>query len=99
MDEQIEEQDVAPGFLTISHRPVGVGRLRAHSSTRQTTRCRSAEEEMSGPRISVRPSLTPSVYARRPIKELPWPLNDPSCRLYARARHGIWHGLKSLGLQ
>ena len=54
---------------------------------------------MTGPRISVRPSLAPSVYARRPLKELPWPLNDPACRLYARARHGIWHGLKSLGLQ
>jgi dTDP-4-amino-4,6-dideoxygalactose transaminase len=54
---------------------------------------------VTGPRISVRPSLAPSVYTRRPLKELPWPLNDPGCRLYARARHGLWHGLKSLGLQ
>lgn len=54
---------------------------------------------MSGPRISVRPSLTPLVYLRRPLVELPWPLSDPGCRLYARARHGLWHGLRSLELQ
>ena len=53
---------------------------------------------MTGPRISVRPSLSPAIYARRPLKTLPWPLNDPGCRLYARARHGLWHGLKALGL-
>ena len=53
---------------------------------------------MSGPRLSVRPSLPPSLYLRRPAETLPWPLEDSGVRLYARARHGLWHGLKALRL-
>ena len=53
---------------------------------------------MTGARISVRPSLPFSVYATRPPDALPWPLQEDGCRLYARARHGIWHGLRALGL-
>ena len=53
---------------------------------------------MSGPRLSVRPPLPLSVYRTKPARALPWPLDDPGCRLYARARHGIWHGLRALGL-
>ena len=54
---------------------------------------------MSGPRLSVRPSLPPALYFRRPAGTLPWPLEDPGVRLYARARHGLWHGLRALGLK
>lgn len=54
---------------------------------------------MSGPRLSVRPSLTPAVYVRKPAAHLPWPLEEAGCRLYARSRHGIFHGLKAIGLE
>lgn len=53
---------------------------------------------MTGARISVRPSLPFSVYAARAPAVLPWPLQEDGCRLYARARHGLWHGLRALGL-
>ena len=53
---------------------------------------------MTGPRISVRPSLPFSVYRASSPPALPWPLEEPGCRLYARARHGLWHGLRALGL-
>lgn len=53
---------------------------------------------MTGPRISVRPSLPFSVYRAKPPSVLPWPLQEEGCRLYARARHGIWHGLRALEL-
>lgn len=50
-----------------------------------------------GARLSVWPSLPPTVYmcGRSP---LPFPLNHPGCRLFGRARHGLWQGLKALGL-
>jgi dTDP-4-amino-4,6-dideoxygalactose transaminase len=48
---------------------------------------------MSEPRLEVLPPLAPSVYARRRAA-LPFPLNDPRCRLYARARHGLWQALR-----
>ncbi|HYN35829.1 MAG TPA: DegT/DnrJ/EryC1/StrS family aminotransferase, partial [Actinomycetota bacterium] len=54
---------------------------------------------MSGPRLSVRPSLTPAVYVRKAAAKLPWPLEEEGCRLYARSRHGIWDGLKAIGLK
>ena len=53
---------------------------------------------MTGPRISVRPSLPWAVYKTAPVSPLPWPLSEDGCRLYARARHGLWHGLRALGL-
>jgi dTDP-4-amino-4,6-dideoxygalactose transaminase len=43
--------------------------------------------------ISVRPPLPPSVLVRRPREPLPFPLADPRCRLFRRARHGLWHAL------
>lgn len=49
---------------------------------------------MSQPRLEVLPPLRPSIYARRPTAALPFPLDDPRCRLYARARHGLWHALR-----
>ena len=44
---------------------------------------------MSGPRLSVRPSLSPAVYVRKLARQLPWPLEETGCRFYARSRHGI----------
>lgn len=35
---------------------------------------------------------------RRPRRSLPFPLCEPECRLTAWARHGIWHGVRRLGL-
>jgi dTDP-4-amino-4,6-dideoxygalactose transaminase len=39
-----------------------------------------------------------TVYADPPGRVLPFPLNEPSCRLYELARHGLWHGVRALGL-
>ena len=38
------------------------------------------------------------MYLRRPVDRLPFPLEESGCRLLAWARHGIWHGVKRLGL-
>jgi dTDP-4-amino-4,6-dideoxygalactose transaminase len=48
--------------------------------------------------ISVWPPVPPSVFARRPRRELPFPLGDPRCRLYSRARHGLWQAIRAHGL-
>jgi len=48
-------------------------------------------------RLSVLPPLPLAVYARRPAG-LPFPLGQPACTLFARARHGLWHGVRALGL-
>src|SRR5215207_3147207 len=52
----------------------------------------------STPLSSVWPPLTPAVYLRRRTGSLPFPLDAPGCRLVARARHGIWLGVRALGL-
>jgi CelD/BcsL family acetyltransferase involved in cellulose biosynthesis len=44
------------------------------------------------------PPLPPAVYLRRPPEPLPFPLAEPGCRLFARARQGMWHGVRALGL-
>jgi perosamine synthetase len=49
-------------------------------------------------RLSAWPPLPPSAWARVVRDELPFPLNDPGCRLYARGRHALWHGLRALPL-
>jgi dTDP-4-amino-4,6-dideoxygalactose transaminase len=43
------------------------------------------------------PPLDPAVWAR-PARALPFPFTEPSCRLFARARHGLWAGARALGL-
>ncbi|MDQ4019982.1 MAG: DegT/DnrJ/EryC1/StrS family aminotransferase [Actinomycetota bacterium] len=53
---------------------------------------------MTPPRLSVLPPLPLGVYARRPSAALPFPLGDANCRLFTRARHGLWHALGPLGL-
>jgi dTDP-4-amino-4,6-dideoxygalactose transaminase len=54
---------------------------------------------MNGVRLDVHPHLSPAVYVRRPAARLPFPLDQPGCRLFARARHGLWRTLKELGLR
>ena len=44
------------------------------------------------------PSLPPAVHVRRPTRPLPFPLEEPDCRLYERGRHALWHGVRALGL-
>jgi dTDP-4-amino-4,6-dideoxygalactose transaminase len=48
--------------------------------------------------LGVYPSLAPTVYLRRPRRRLPFPLDDPACRLYSRARSGLEHALTALGV-
>jgi dTDP-4-amino-4,6-dideoxygalactose transaminase len=50
------------------------------------------------PRLSIWPPLPPTVYLRRPRRGLPFPLEEPECRIVAWARHGLWHGVRRLGL-
>ena len=53
---------------------------------------------MSASRLSVWPPLPPEVYARTSVSQLPFPLDEAGCRLFSRARHGLWHGVRALGL-
>jgi perosamine synthetase len=54
---------------------------------------------MTPSRLEVWPPLSPQVYLRRPSARLPFPLEEPGCRLFERARHGLWHGMRALGLE
>lgn len=38
------------------------------------------------------------MWARLLRKQLPFPLDDPRCRLYTRGRHALWHGLRAAPL-
>lgn len=40
--------------------------------------------------------LPPSVWTRRPAAELPFPLGEPGCRLFSRARHALYRALSEL---
>ena len=50
-------------------------------------------------RLTATPPLPPGVYRRPPIVPNPFPLSEEQCRLFARARHGLWHAVRVLGLQ
>lgn len=50
-------------------------------------------------RLSVAPPLAPTAYLRGRRRHLPFPLEEPEHRLYARARHGLYHGVRALGIQ
>ena len=52
---------------------------------------------MRPPLLSVWPPLPPRAWTRGP-RPLPYPLTEPGCRLYSRARHGLWQGVRALGL-
>src|SRR5215210_1707688 len=49
-------------------------------------------------RINFAPPLPFNIYARRPVKMLPFPLDEPNCRVFSLARHGLFLGIKALGL-
>lgn len=51
------------------------------------------------PRLSVAPPLPPTAYVRRARRSLPFPLQEPGHRIYARARHGLYRGLQALGIE
>jgi len=53
---------------------------------------------MKTPRLAVWPPLPLRIYTRRPSVHLPFPLHEPNCRLFARARHALWQGTQALGL-
>jgi perosamine synthetase len=45
------------------------------------------------------PALPPNAHLRSPVAELPFPLGEENCRLFARGRHAIFHATRLLGLQ
>jgi dTDP-4-amino-4,6-dideoxygalactose transaminase len=51
------------------------------------------------PYISIWPPLPFRIYARQPLKRLPFPLEDPRCRIFSLARQGLFAGIKALGLE
>lgn len=55
---------------------------------------------MTRSRLGVWPPLSPSVWAARARQRaLPFPLDHADCRLFSKARHGLWAGLQALGLE
>jgi len=40
-----------------------------------------------------------TAFLARPAPSLPYPLEEPGCRLYEWGRHGLWHGLAAAGLE
>ena len=48
--------------------------------------------------LSIYPPLSPRILLRRPVRRLPFPLQEPDCRLYMEARQGLWWALKGLGI-
>lgn len=53
---------------------------------------------MMVPRLGVMPPLSLGVYTRHPADRIPFPLDKSGCVLFERARHGLWHGVRALGL-
>ena len=45
------------------------------------------------------PPLSPAVWLRRPAATLPYPLDEPGCALFARARQGLFLGVAALGMR
>jgi dTDP-4-amino-4,6-dideoxygalactose transaminase len=43
--------------------------------------------------------LPPSIWMQRPSPRLPFPLDEPGCRLFSRGRHGLFQALRSAGLR
>lgn len=53
---------------------------------------------MSSGALGIWPTLSPAAYVRRPRQRLPFPLHEPSCVIYSRARQGLYHGVRALGI-
>jgi dTDP-4-amino-4,6-dideoxygalactose transaminase len=45
------------------------------------------------------PPLPLELYARRPARKLPYPLDEPACRIFGLARQGLFMGIQALGLE
>jgi hypothetical protein len=54
---------------------------------------------MPAPILAEWPSLGLGVYLRRRKGPPPFPLGHPSCRIFLRARHGLWEGVKAHGVR
>jgi perosamine synthetase len=54
---------------------------------------------MSESRLRLSPPLPLGVYLRTRSTPLPFPLDEPECTLFERARHGLWHGVQAIGLR
>jgi DegT/DnrJ/EryC1/StrS aminotransferase family len=52
-----------------------------------------------GPLLMALAPLDPLVWTRRRRARLPFPLDEPECRLFAMGRHALWHGVRALGLE
>jgi selenocysteine lyase/cysteine desulfurase len=48
--------------------------------------------------IAVAPPLPPYAFFKRPRRQLPFPLEEETHRIFARARHGLFRGLQALAL-
>lgn len=49
-------------------------------------------------RLGIWPTLPPNAYRRERLTALPFPLEDPRHRVFSRARQGLFHGVRELGL-
>jgi dTDP-4-amino-4,6-dideoxygalactose transaminase len=49
-------------------------------------------------RMAAWPTLPLGVYLRRPRRPLPYPLDEPNCRIFPWGRVAIYHGVRALGL-
>lgn len=49
--------------------------------------------------LTILPPLAPAAYLQRPHADLPFPLAEPSFRLFAMARQALWQGVQAAGLQ
>ena len=54
---------------------------------------------MNRRRLTAWPPPVPLVTGTVSDPSPPFPLDRPGCRLYARARHGLWNGLRALGVE
>jgi dTDP-4-amino-4,6-dideoxygalactose transaminase len=55
-------------------------------------------ERPAGTVLVAMPPLSPAVWLHRPAATLPYPLSEPGCALFARARHGLFLGVAALGM-
>jgi dTDP-4-amino-4,6-dideoxygalactose transaminase len=54
---------------------------------------------VTAPPLRPLPTLPPWVWASRPSRPPPFPLGQPGCRIYRRARHGLHRAVTALGLR
>jgi dTDP-4-amino-4,6-dideoxygalactose transaminase len=82
----------------LAERPVPPGRP-ARLRTRDVDMpARARAPRAAAPVLVAMPPLSPGVWARRRRAALPFPLEEPGCRLFARARQGLVHGIRALGM-